>query len=67
MEVRAVKSAKGRIIRVMLWAVLFLLAAVMLFPVLYIVFGSFKKNAELLVGGSNIFPAQWIVDNYISA
>ena len=30
-------------------------------------FGSFKENKELLVGGANIFPSVWIIQNYIDA
>ncbi len=43
------------------------IAIITIFPVLYVVFGSFKENSELLVGGSNIFPAKWIIENYIEA
>ena len=67
MEGNAVKSTKGKIVTGIVWVLLFLLAVAVIFPILYIVFGSFKANAELLVGGSNIFPTKWIIDNYISA
>ncbi len=39
----------------------------MIFPVLYIVFGSFKGNSELLVGGTNILPKKWVFSNYSNA
>jgi multiple sugar transport system permease protein len=42
-------------------------AVIVVFPVLYVIFGSFKVNAELLVGGSNIFPEKWILANYVEA
>lgn len=37
------------------------------FPVLYILLSSFKTNAEILVGGTNIFPNVWHFDNYVQA
>jgi len=64
---RPVYSLKTKIIRVFLWLFLFLVAALTAFPVIYIIFGSFKKNTELLVGGTNIFPKEWIVENYVKA
>lgn len=67
MDGNAVKSTRGKIVTGIIWILLFVLAAAVIFPILYIVLGSFKENAELLVGGSNIFPAKWIIDNYISA
>ncbi|SFQ30478.1 multiple sugar transport system permease protein [Butyrivibrio proteoclasticus] len=67
MEGHAVVSTKGKIINTIVWILLLFLAVLTIFPVLYVVFGSFKENAELLVGGSNIFPKKWIIDNYISA
>jgi len=62
-----VYSATQRIIRVLLFILLLFFAAVTIFPVLYVVFGSFKENSELLIGGSNIFPSKWIIENYIEA
>lgn len=50
-----------------IWTFITFLCAVMLFPVLYIVFGSFKANQELLVGGANILPKVWVSNNYIEA
>jgi len=67
MEGRAVVSTKGKIIHAIIWLLLAFLAVAIIFPVLYVVFGSFKENAELLVGGSNIFPTKWVIQNYISA
>ncbi|MBR0406722.1 MAG: carbohydrate ABC transporter permease [Clostridia bacterium] len=53
--------------RFFLWLLLLVVAILVIFPVLYIILGSFKENQELLLGGSNIFPAKWIVQNYIDA
>ena len=44
-----------------------ILAIITIFPVVYIVLGSFKSNVELLVGGSNIFPSEWHFENYVQA
>ena len=62
-----VRSTGEQVARVIIWILMALLAVIVIFPVLYIVFGSFKENAELLKGGSNIFPVKWIVQNYIDA
>ena len=56
-----VYSPKQKVIRVLLWLLLVFISFLVIFPVLYIILGSFKENQELLVGGSNIFPQQWIV------
>ena len=50
----AVYSTKTKILRAIVWIFMVFLAVVTIFPVVYIVFGSFKENAELLVGGTNI-------------
>ncbi|QOV18950.1 carbohydrate ABC transporter permease [Blautia liquoris] len=63
----AVYSTKSKIVHGIIWILMALLALVTIFPVLYIVLGSFKENAELLVGGSNIFPTKWVFTNYIDA
>ncbi|MBR6028933.1 MAG: carbohydrate ABC transporter permease [Clostridia bacterium] len=62
-----VYSPKQKAIRAVLWVLLAIVAFLVIFPVLYIVFGSFKENQELLVGGSDIFPQKWIIQNYIDA
>lgn len=53
--------------RILEYMFLILIAVFILYPILYIVFGSFKQNAELLAGGFNIFPHQFIFDNYVQA
>lgn len=63
----AVYSTKTKILRAVVWTLMLILALLTIFPVCYIVLGSFKENAELLVGGSNIFPTKWIFTNYIDA
>ncbi len=66
-ESRIVYSPVQKAIRAVLWVVLAFFAFLVIFPVLYIVLGSFKENAELLRGGSNIFPSQWVLKNYTDA
>lgn len=69
MEIKTgvVYSPTQKAIRAVLMLLLSCIAIITIFPVLYVVFGSFKENSELLVGGSNIFPAKWIIENYIEA
>ncbi len=62
-----VYSPKQKVIRAVLWLLLVFVSILVIFPVLYIILGSFKQNQELLVGGSNIFPKQWITQNYSDA
>lgn len=64
---QGVYSTQTRILREMVWIFMVFLAFITIFPVLYIVFGSFKQNAELLVGGTNILPAKWVLTSYIDA
>jgi multiple sugar transport system permease protein len=43
------------------------MVVISLFPVVYIIFASFKTNQEIMVGGVNIIPKTWQVDNYVRA
>ena len=58
------KLSIGRII-----TYLFLLALliVTIFPLVYIIFASFKTDQEILVSGINIFPQQFQFGNYVEA
>ena len=62
-----VRSTGTKIARALIWVFLLFIAVITIFPVLYVVFGSFKENKELLVGGANIFPSVWVIQNYIDA
>lgn len=64
---QVVYSPKQKVSRFFLWLQLLIVSILVIFPVVYIVLGSFKENQELLLGGSNIFPARWIIQNYIDA
>jgi len=63
----AVYSTKTKIVRFFLLLFMIIVAILTLYPVIYVVCGSFKKNAELLTGGTNIFPETWTIDNFIQA
>jgi len=62
-----VYSARSKVLRGVVWILMVFLAFLTIFPVLYIVFGSFKQNAELLVGGTNMLPVKWVLTSYIDA
>ena len=62
-----VYSPKQKVIRCLLWILLAFVTVMVIFPVAYVILGSFKENQELLLGGSNIFPQHWIVQNYVDA
>ena len=64
---RAVMSGKQKAVMFVIWVLMVILAIITIFPVVYIVLGSFKSNVELLVGGSNIFPSEWHFENYVQA
>lgn len=62
-----VYSIKTKIIRGILTLFLVIVAALTVYPLVYIILGSFKENAELLRGGTNLFPEKFILDNYKEA
>ncbi len=53
--------------RVLIYAFLLIVLVFAVFPVIYILLSSFKTNAEILVGGTNILPTQWRFENYQQA
>lgn len=62
-----VYSPRQKAGRFFLWLFLLCVSILVIFPVLYIILGSFKENQELLLGGSNIFPTHFIAQNYVDA
>lgn len=66
-ETHAVYSKSQRIMRGIIFTIMLLFALMMLYPLVYIVLGSFKENGELLRGGANPFPSHFIIENYIQA
>lgn len=49
------------------YAFLLILTVFILYPILYVVLGSFKTNQELVLGGARLLPEIFILDNYIEA
>ncbi|MCI6887778.1 MAG: carbohydrate ABC transporter permease [Lachnospiraceae bacterium] len=62
-----VYSTRTKIIRPLLTLFLVIVAAFTLYPLIYIILGSFKENAELLRGGTKLLPEKFILDNYKEA
>ena len=52
---------------VIIYLFLLITAVIALFPVVYILLASFKTNQEIMVGGVNLIPREWQVNNYIRA
>lgn len=65
--IRSVESKKTKLVNGVIFILLLMLAIVTVYPVAYIIFGSFKLNKELVSGGLNILPEKFIFDNYIQA
>lgn len=63
----AVYSTASKIMRFVVLLIMTIVALLTLYPIIYVVLGAFKKNQELLVGGTNIFPKTWIVSNFVEA
>lgn len=64
---RVVKSKSYYISRTVLYTFLVILALVTLFPIIYVVLGSFKENKELVTGGIKLLPEKFIIDNFVQA
>ena len=43
---------------------LILFAAVIIFPIAYVIFGSFKTNSEIFIEPAKLLPDKFILDNY---
>ena len=63
----AVYSRQAKFVRGLLFVFMLVVALLTLYPIIYVFFGSFKENKELLVGGVNIFPETFVIKNYIDA
>lgn len=64
---RAIESTGTKVSYALIFLLMLALAIVTVYPVVYIVFGSFKENRELVSGGLNILPKRFIMDNYVQA
>ena len=63
----SVESKKTKAVNGVIFLLLLLLAALTVYPVVYIGFGSFKLNSELVSGGLRLLPEKFILDNYTQA
>jgi len=63
----SVESKKTKLINAGIFLLLVILAVFTVYPVIYIAFGSFKTNGELVGGGLNLIPRKFITDNYVQA
>ena len=62
-----VRSKTNRVITKALYHVVcLLLCVVMLYPLLWMVFSSFKETSAVFTTAANLFPERWTVDNYIN-
>ncbi|MGH4140056.1 carbohydrate ABC transporter permease [Clostridium sp.] len=61
-----VKSLATIFLNILKWIFIISMIIFTLFPVVYIILGSFKSNMELMIGG-NIIPKVWRLTNYIDA
>ena len=66
-KTHTVYSKKTKAMRGLLFLLLLVVSFITLYPVIYIVLGSFKANNELLLGGTSILPKTFIFDNYKQA
>jgi multiple sugar transport system permease protein len=64
MKIGSVKISSFSIV---IYAFLIATAIIALFPVCYILLASFKTNQEIMVGGVNLLPKDWQVENYVRA
>lgn len=62
-----VESKKTKAINGVIFLLLLILAVLTVYPVIYIAFGSFKSNSELVSGGLKLLPEKFILDNYSQA
>ena len=54
-------------LRTLMYLFLLIVLLFALFPVVYILLSSFKTNADILVGGTQIIPQTWRFENYVEA
>ncbi len=61
------KSIRELIGNISIYLFLLIFAIFALYPVLYVVLGSFKTNQELVLGGTKLLPETFQIQNYIEA
>ncbi len=60
-------STKDKIWRAVIFCIMLFAALIILYPIFYIILGSFKENQELLMGGTRLLPKKFILTNYADA
>ena len=60
------EQRKERIYTIFSWVAICLLAFLFLFPLYWIITGSFKVKSEILSSEPVWFPSEWVLDNYKS-
>lgn len=63
----SVESTKTKVANGFIFLWLAILAIFTVYPVIYILLGSFKTNSELVSGGLQLLPETFIFDNYVEA
>jgi raffinose/stachyose/melibiose transport system permease protein len=61
---RAHRVRRPSLIRLAAFGVLVVVAAAILFPLLYAVLGGFKTNGQLMADPGSILPKEWVFSNY---
>lgn len=62
-----VKSISTKVMDIIVQIFLIITAIITVYPILYVILGSFKDNQELLLGGIFLIPKKFVIDNYIQA
>jgi multiple sugar transport system permease protein len=62
-----VKSISTKVMDIIVQIFLIVTAIITVYPILYVILGSFKDNQELLLGGIFLIPKKFVIDNYIQA
>lgn len=63
----SVKSLNQKIGSFIVFVFMAIVAFFTMYPIAYVVLGSFKENKELLAGGTSIFPTHWVFSNFAEA
>lgn len=61
------KNPSKIIAKILIYFLLLVITIFAVFPVIYILFSSFKSTQDILVGGTKIIPTVWQFDNYVKA
>lgn len=64
---KGVCSKEFKVAATFMYLFLIVVAILTLYPIIYIVSGSFKENQELVLGGLNLLPEHFVLSNYSDA